>query len=456
MTIAKGTKLARVLGDDVETWRFGLAAVLALLICFVASHTLAQAQGQAKLTLEQVRELIHIGAPDVTIAREIRSRGVQFQPTPKIIDDLKRAGAGQTTLAALREQMAVGAIEIQAPAGSQVAIDGADQGLTDQQGRLALSGVVAGDHQLVVRKAGYRDSEFKFTLGRNEQKTIPVQLEWAGGYLTVRANPVDASVEIAGLGSYKGGVSELRCPPGTYDVTLSRTGMKSETRSVLVAAGQHAVVEFHLAPDPQYLHDQLEEAKQRLAIGDPVATIRISNTLASLEPNNSDVQSLLAAAYLQVRDLGNFQKAAAEAIRNGGSVTLDLAHEHLGPSGEAIHPATLTLTAKSIAYDPKGSACKYPAFVSPLASIELIEVTNKSTSGFLVVRHLAAGTFLLHVDLRDPTKADRKMTLYFAVPNSSIQRQNNVGFLVSPSDSSQFLSIVADLIRSGMAASQEQ
>jgi hypothetical protein len=116
-------------------------------------------------------------------------------------------------------------------------------------------------------------------------------------------------------------------------------------------------------------------------------------------------------------------------------------------SGEAIHPATLTITAKSIAYDPGGASCKYRAFVVPLGNVAMLEVTNKSAAGFMVVRHLAPGTFLLHLDFRDPARPDKKMTLFFAVPDSRIERENNVGFLVSPSNSSQALGAVVDMIR---------
>ena len=184
--------------------------------------------------------------------------------------------------------------------------------------------------------------------------------------MTVRSDPPGASIEIAGLGQFKDAVSELQCPPGTYDINASRVGMKPETRSVTVAAGQHAAVEIHLILDAQYLQNKLTDAKQRLSHGDAQGAIQISTGLSSLEPNNPDVQSVLAAAYWRTRDPQHFGPAAADAIRGGGSVTLNLLHEHLDMSGEAIHPATLTITAKSIAYDPGVAACKYRAFVVPL------------------------------------------------------------------------------------------
>lgn len=285
------------------------------------------------------------------------------------------------------------------------------------------------------------------TLAAREYKHLPVQLDWAGGFLTVRSDPPGASIEIAGLGQFKDGVSELQCPPGTYDITVTRAGMKSGTMSVAVVAGQHAAVEIHLMPDPQYFQEKLADAKQRLSHGDAQGAIQISSELSSLEPNNPDVQGVLVAAYWRTYDLAHFESAAADAFRNGGSVTLNLAHEHLGMSGEAIHPATLMITAKSIAYDPGDASCKYHAFVVPLRNVETIDVTNQDTAGFMVVRHLKPGTFLLHLDFRDPVKPNKKMTLFFALPDSRIERENDVGFLISGSNSSQVLRAVADVIR---------
>jgi hypothetical protein len=415
-----------------------LVVVLAALVC---------ATPKEGLSLTQIEKLIQIHTPDEVVAEEVRSRGLGFTPTPRILDQMRQRGAGQATLAAVRERMPIGTIEIQGPPGSQITLDGTDRGTTDAQGRLVLPDLPVGDHRLVVNKPGYRPGEFQVTLAAREYKRFPVQLDWAGGFLTVRSDPPGASIEVAGLGQFKDGVSELQCPPGTYDITVARAGMKSETRSVVVVAGQHAAVEIHLMLDSQYLQKKVVDAKERLSHGDAQGAIQICSELSSLEPNNPEVESVLASAYWRTHDLAHFESAAEDAIRNGGSVTLNLAHEHLEMSGEAIHPATLTITAMSIAYDPGSASCKYRAFVVPPPNVATIEVTNKSASGFMIVRHLAPGTFLLHLDFRDSAKPDKKMTLYFATPESRIERENNVGFLVSGSNSSQLLGAVADLIR---------
>src|ERR1035438_8613059 len=57
--------------------------------------------------------------------------------------------------------------------------------------------------------------------------------------------------------------------------------MKSETRSVAVVAGQHAAIEIHLMPDPQYFQEKLADARQYLSHGDAQGAIQISSELSS-------------------------------------------------------------------------------------------------------------------------------------------------------------------------------
>ena len=398
--------------------------------------------------MAQIEKLIQIHSPDDVVAQEIRSRGLNFIPTPKILEELQQRGTGQATLTAIRERMPVGTLEIEASPGSTIAVDGEDRGTTDAQGRLTLANLPAGNHQLSVNKAGYRPGDFNLALAPSEYKRFSAQLDWAGGYLTVRLYPPGAAVEISGLGRFSNGVSDLQCSPGTYGMTVTSPGMKLETRSISVGAGEHAAIEIRLTADPEYVRNRLADAKQQLARGDTQGSIQISRALLSLEPSNPDVQSTLAAAYWRARDPGHFESAATTAVREGGAVTLDLAHEHLDLQGEVIHPATLMLSGKSISYDPGTANCKYRAFTAPLGNVEMIEVTNKTIGGFMVVRHLMPGTFLLHLDFRDPIKSDKKMTLYFATSDSRVERQSdNIGYLASQINSEQILNAVANVLR---------
>jgi len=82
--------------------------------------------------------------------------------------------------------------------------------------------------------------------------------------------------------------------------------------------------------------------------------------------------------------------------------------------------------------------------------VKTLEITNKSISGHVIgimVRHLEQGTYLLHLEIRDPRQPNQHMTLYFAIPDSRIVAQNGIGFLASPGNSYQILSAVARVMK---------
>lgn len=418
---------------------------LAVAVLFL--HGLARAGSatpQARgLSLTQIEKLIQIRTPDAAVAQEIRSRGLDFTPTPKILDELQRRGAGQATLAVVRERMPIGTLEIQAPPGSQVAVDGTDRGTTNTQGRLVLSDLPAGPHRLFLKKEGYLPGDFKLTLAAREYKRFSAQLDWAGGFLTVRSDPPGASIEISGLGQFNDGASELQCSPGTYDIKVTRTGMKPDSRSVVVAAGQHATVDVHLILDPERLRNEIMDARVQLAGGNTARAIQIANDVVALDASNSEARSLLAGAYFQSRDLPHFTTAANEALDHGGSVQVDLMHYHAFP--RSVHPITLMLAAKTIAYDPqptRGSSCSYRAFNAPVENIQSVQTTRDD-----------AGQIFLLLKLRDPSHPSKTMTLNFAELGSQIGRRYaasvdlTVNAVVSPGDAPQVLNAVLTVIR---------
>ena len=138
-----------------HTYRAAMQLVVVSFLVFGLARTgRPKPQGRG-LSFTQIEKLVKIHAPDDVVAQEVRSRGLDFTPTQTTLDKLQQLGAGQATLAALRERMPVGTLEIQAPPASKVAVDGTDRGPTDTQGRLVLSSLPAGPHRLVVTKADW-------------------------------------------------------------------------------------------------------------------------------------------------------------------------------------------------------------------------------------------------------------------------------------------------------------
>lgn len=436
-----------------------MARKLTRIGIFILALALAQSLGavpaRGKLGLAQIEELISIHAPDNVVAGEVQTRGLAFTPTPKILGLLQKRGAGQATLAAISRLIPYGTVEVDGLPGSQVTMDGAVQGTIGGQGRLVVAKLLAGTHRLEVRKAGYQPDDLTFGLKAHQYERVPATLEWGGGYLTIRSDPPGGTIEIPGLGRYTTQVSNLPCPPGTYVITAVHPGMKPGTRSVSVPAGKHITVEFHLAPKLQYLQNQLVVAREELARGRPLGAVQTARHLLSYEPNKPQVLSLLARAYLQMDDLMHFRMEAGSAIRHGGAVALGLMHEDRIMSGETIHPVTLTVSATTISYNP-GGWNKYRAFSAPLANIGRIRITDTGRKGIFVLRFLTPGTSLLHMEIRDPRRSNKRTSFYFATANSRIERLDNIGYVASPSDSGRVLGAIADFIRQTASAAQRR
>lgn len=345
-------------------------------------------------------------------------------------------------------QRAVGNLAIQTSPGAEVSVDGLEQGAADTQGHLAVDNLPAGTHRVSIHKSGYNESEMNVDLAAAETKKLLGVLTWAGGYLSVHAQPPGTVINIEGVEEFSGDWSDNPCPAGAYTITASHTGMKTERRIVNIRPGEHATVRFSLSPDITYAVNVPNTGTVRTP---PTVSQPLSSRLSTLVP-----PSLVSSLNQQSQSVAEFQTAAADVLRERGSVVIELMHEHSGLSGDSIHPATLTLTPSTITYDPGGWSCKYSRFSAPLGDIEAAEVSNKVAEGKVigvVVRHLMPGTYLLHLEVRDPAKSNARVKLYMAIADSHLVKNgNNVNYLASQQDSAEALGAVVNVIHQARAA----
>jgi len=420
---------------------FALALVLTSTLPLVGFQ-------KAKLSQKQVSQLVSIGTPDDIIAQEIGDRGLDFEPTGKMIEDLQGHKAGPRTLGALRELIRLGTLEIQAPAGSDVTVDGMPSGSINAQKVLVLRELAAGSHQIIVRKTDYQEGHYTVEIGNREYKRLPVRLAWAGGFLSVRAEPPGSAISIEGLGQFNGGISDIESPPGTYSIAVTHAGFMPVHQNITVTAGQHAVSEIRLKADPESLKSTLAAAETGLAAGNTAAAIKSANEVLSLDANNAQARSLIAAAYFREQDTSHFAASFGEAIRLGGSVPVTLLHVHNGFAKKYLHPFTLTTTANTIAFDPQLSSgpCNIQPFTSPVKKVQDIEVRNGN------------GTVLLRLKLIDPNTS-KAVTLDFAAPGSrwnspAVQIVLGPGGppITSPANASQILESVSGVLLNAVRA----
>ncbi|MDR3738114.1 MAG: hypothetical protein P4L40_03750 [Terracidiphilus sp.] len=376
-----------------------------------------KARPAQKLSQKKIEQLVAIGTPDEVIAQEIRARGIDFSPTQQTLTELAQHGAAAGTLAALREFIRVGVVEIRAQAGSELLLDNATISVVNSQAEPVSREIPTGPHELVVRKAGYRDGHYPFELASLEHKLLTVQLEWAGGFITVHASPAATTITVEGLGAYQDSVEELQCAPRAYLITAARPGMTAEQQTILLTAGQHANAEFHLKPDREFIEGRLRTALGLLA-SNASAAIPVTNEVLALDPDSVTAHDLLASAYFMTQDHVHFEITATEALRRSGDVAVPLLHLHGFPK-RSLHPVILIISSGTIAFDPEPAlgACKTRPFHAPLQKLQALDVVRNES-----------GEVLLVMKLSDPNSSNRAiakvMTFDFATADSQLVRTN--------------------------------
>ncbi len=225
------------------------AIVFGLLCCF-ALLPVASAQ-KAKLSRAQVEQSIQAHLPDEVIASQVRSRGLSFPVTRKIVEALAAKGAGSLTLAALRELIILGKgrVEVETAPGTPLFLDGKEAGNAGADGSFVLQDVVEGDHEVVARSEGYREAGSKFSLENNEDKRISLPMEWLGGFLSVSAQPAGAKIQVFGPRPFEGSANDAQFPPGDYRVDVSSDGYITQKHYFKIGAGEHHAEQFQLVVD---------------------------------------------------------------------------------------------------------------------------------------------------------------------------------------------------------------
>jgi formylglycine-generating enzyme required for sulfatase activity len=149
-----------------------------------------------------------------------RQRGVDFQITPEVESELRRAGATDSLVATLRELATAplkpaerpAEIDVQTSPGAEVYLDDQFAGRASPQGRLRVPSLSPGDHTLRISLAGKPDFEQQVKVTAGQTSNVQAALadseksNLAGG--TVRENPKD-------------GLKYAWIPPGTFTMGCS-------------------------------------------------------------------------------------------------------------------------------------------------------------------------------------------------------------------------------------------
>ncbi len=161
------------------------------------------------LTREQVGELVAGGVPSQRAAMLVKQHGIDFVADEQYLDTLRLAGGGDTLVAAVREasKAVTGELLVVTSPDAEVYLDGALQGRAGAQGELAMK-AKPGAHALKVTLKGKKDFEQNVTLTAPQATKVEARLENLPP--KVRENPKDGLKYVW----IPAGTFQMGCSPG--------------------------------------------------------------------------------------------------------------------------------------------------------------------------------------------------------------------------------------------------
>jgi formylglycine-generating enzyme required for sulfatase activity len=202
------------------------------------------------LTRDQVGELVAGGVPSERAAMLVKQHGVDFVADERYLQTLRLAGAEETLITALREasKAAVGELAVTTSPDAELLLDGAPQGRADAHGELVVK-AGPGAHALKVSLAGKKDFEQSVTVVARQSTKVDVPLADMAGSIRVQTS---AGAEVF-LDDSSGGTADaggkLLLPnvaPGSHELRVSAAGRKEFRQSVTVLAGKETSLEARL------------------------------------------------------------------------------------------------------------------------------------------------------------------------------------------------------------------
>jgi hypothetical protein len=140
------------------------------------------------LNREQVGELIAGGVPSERAAALVKQHGVDFQVDDKYLDTLRVAGADDTLIAALREASAAVTSDllVETSSNATVYLDGELKGRAGPDGHLQVQKVKPGVHAIKVSLDGKKDFQENVRLTAAQVTTVAVTLGDLAGSIRVQ------------------------------------------------------------------------------------------------------------------------------------------------------------------------------------------------------------------------------------------------------------------------------
>jgi hypothetical protein len=247
-------------------------SILILLLAFGTHSALSQQSGP--YTYDEVKGYVgNVG--DAVLTRSVTERRVTFEPTAAQIAELRKLGASDRLIAAIRDNPAPGAIQIVCkPVDCEVSVVSTTPqwtGKTDHgEARHELP---PGTYGVEVHANGYVTQTVIVAVGRGKTEkkefnlvSIPTPPTTGTVVVTCGADVAECQVRLDDGVAQPTKAKQLEFPtvtPGDHRIEVTANGFQTQAVTIAVSAGRNVIPVFLRAdviPDPQAIFDQIEKA----------------------------------------------------------------------------------------------------------------------------------------------------------------------------------------------------
>jgi sulfatase modifying factor 1 len=219
-----------------------------------AQDVLIQALRAARpkpLTREGVLVLVTGKVPSERVVMLVKQHGIDFVPDEDYLETLRVAGGEEEVLAALRTagEAVTAQLEIETLPNAEVYLDAQVAGRAGADGRYAAR-VKPGVHALKVSFAGKKDFQQNITLIAGQANKIAATLADLPGRILVRSSvaaEVFLDTATRGKTDASGELVVADVSPGVHDLRIAVPGKKDYQQIITVPAGQEIRIDAPLA-----------------------------------------------------------------------------------------------------------------------------------------------------------------------------------------------------------------
>lgn|GEM_PF-1215553 len=133
------------------------------------------------------------------------------------------------------------------PSGAEIIVDNSQK----YKSPVTINPISEGMHQVAISMNQYHERKEQVMVKGGEPTILKVELQPRDTTFAINTIPSDALVDINGLSAGMTPVNFKNVPPGTYTITVSKTGYKPQSKKITVQKGDDNQAEFTLIAIPK-------------------------------------------------------------------------------------------------------------------------------------------------------------------------------------------------------------